>query len=125
MRSVICRQPSGTRAARHRATRSTRMSRSVRCPRRVALLVERRYRARPQPAGPHAALRAAGHDVTEIVTDPRPDGLAPDWTTFDVVVARGRGPELLTLLAAAADAGCTTLNTATAIASVVKRRRWG
>lgn len=125
MRSGICRQPSAGRAARNGARPTARLFRSARVrPRRVALLVEQRYRAQPQPAGLHAALVGAGHEVTEIVTDPMV-GPGPDWTAFDVVVARGRGRQLLHLLAGAARAGCPTLNTARAIGSVIDKDTMG
>jgi ribosomal protein S6--L-glutamate ligase len=114
------------RAARRGGRPSARGSRAGRYrPRRVALLVEQRYRAQPQPRGLHAALLDAGHEVTEIVTDPAPGSLVPNWAAFDVVVARGRGRQLLHLLAGAARTGCPTLNPATAIESVIDKATMG
>ena len=95
-------------------------------PRRVALLVERRYLSQAQPAALRAALLAAGHEVTVLVTDPVPAGMSTsNWLAFDVVVARGRGPQLLALLGAAAAAGRPAVNTATAIGAVVDKAAMG
>ncbi len=88
--------------------------------------MERRYRAQAQPAGLHTALLAAGHEVTVLVTDPVPAGQErPDWSAYDVVVARGRGPQLLAQLSAAAEDGVATLNSAAAVASVVDKASMG
>jgi glutathione synthase/RimK-type ligase-like ATP-grasp enzyme len=86
----------------------------------VAVLVEGRYRAQRQPRGLIDALRRRGH-VARVI-DPRETvQRAGDdaWLrNVDLVVARGRSWELLTLLSSAEEAGVPVMNRRQAISSV-------
>lgn len=99
---------------------------AVRTSQRVAVLVERRYLTQAQPAGLRAELVARGHEVGTIVTDPMAGPRrVPDWSAYDVVVARGRGRQLLALLASAEAAGLPVVNSASAVRSVVDKAAMG
>jgi ribosomal protein S6--L-glutamate ligase len=92
----------------------------------VAVLVERRYLTQSQPAGLRAELVARGHEVGTVVTDPMAGPRrVPDWSAYDVVVARGRGRQLLALLTSAEAAGLPVVNSATAVRSVVDKAVMG
>jgi RimK family alpha-L-glutamate ligase len=102
---------------------SARLFARAPAPLHCGVLAEARYLEQSQPRGLIDALAAQGHRVSVVdtaagvlnVDDPRwLDGL-------DVVVARGRSPELLARLAAAEAAGIPTPNRRRAIASVLDK----
>jgi ribosomal protein S6--L-glutamate ligase len=86
----------------------------------VGVLVEKRYLAQRQPRGLVDALEARGRDVR--VVDPgESTWVAGDdrWLQdLDIVVARGRSWDLLSLLAAAESYGLPSLNSRAAIGAV-------
>lgn len=90
-------------------------------PLRIAVLAEPRYLAQNQPQGLCAALHAAGQAVT-LVDAGVGAGVATaagsDFDDFDLIVARGRSPGVLGLLARAEACGKPTLNRRAAIAAV-------
>lgn len=87
---------------------------------RIGILAEKRYLSQAQPAGLLAALEAAGHEA--VLADPQASAYALDdgaWTgKLDLVVARGRSSQLLSLLGWAEARGLRTVNRRSAIASV-------
>jgi ribosomal protein S6--L-glutamate ligase len=86
----------------------------------VALLVEKRYLAQRQPVGLAVELRRRGCTVEMI--DPGATALSltdPGWLEgFDVCVARGRSPAVLSALLVAERHGIPTINRQSAIAAV-------
>jgi ribosomal protein S6--L-glutamate ligase len=94
---------------------------------RVAVLVERRYLAQPQPAGLSRLLRSRGFEVDVLVPgDETAVRNLPDrWHRYDAVVARGRSPELLDLLAGAERAGVPTVNGAASVRRVLDKGSMG
>jgi glutathione synthase/RimK-type ligase-like ATP-grasp enzyme len=85
---------------------------------RIAIAVEPRYLDQRQPAGFAAALVRAGHPAT--LLDPEAPG---QLSEIDLLIARGRSPALLDLLARAEAAGIPTLNRRAAIAAVLDKSR--
>lgn len=94
-----------------------------RAPLHCGVLAEGRYLAQAQPRGLMQALAADGHRVTLIdsgaaVLDVGDGAWLDD---LDVLVARGRSPELLARLGLAEEAGIPTPNQRRAIASVLDK----
>ena len=82
---------------------------------RVGVVVEDRYRAQAQPRGMVAALRThAGINVVDV-------GSTDDLDRCDVLVARGRSEAVISLLAAAEDRGLRTVNSSSAVRSVLDK----
>lgn len=89
----------------------------------VGLLVERRYLSQPEPRGLLSALRARGHSVAVIDDQVSVREMERRCDELQIVVARGRSPSLLSLLARAEDSGIPVVNTARAIADVRDKGR--
>jgi ribosomal protein S6--L-glutamate ligase len=85
----------------------------------VGILSERRYLAQRQPAALDAMLRARGAQVRLAISgDSR---IADLLAGCDLVVARGRSPELLDTLGALEARGVSVMNRPAAIASVLDK----
>lgn len=78
----------------------------------IGVVAEAHYRALGQPAALVEALRAAGYPPVILDPDRSDDARA---TKVDVIVARGRSPTLLSLLARAEGKGVRTINRCAAI----------
>jgi ribosomal protein S6--L-glutamate ligase len=105
-------------SANERYAMRARGERSLHC----RVLTERRYLSQAQPRGLLRALAAAGHHVT--LCDPQDallDLSESHWLDVDLVVARGRSTDLLARLSAAEAAGVPTLNSRSAIESVLDK----
>jgi len=106
---------------------STARLRQAEGPAHCCILVERRYLRQAQPAGLLRALALDGWRVS--LAEPEHSALDMAdgrWLDgVDLVVARGRSTGLLTWLAAAEAAGVPTLNTRTAITSVLDKAHMG
>ncbi|HET7784638.1 MAG TPA: hypothetical protein VFL36_01585 [Myxococcales bacterium] len=89
---------------------------------RIAVAAEPRYLTQPQPAGLAGALCRAGHPAT--VLDPL-DPRTLSLPGIDLLIARGRSPELLDLLDRAECLGIATINKREAILSVMDKARMG
>jgi ribosomal protein S6--L-glutamate ligase len=87
---------------------------------RIAIAMERRYLAQPQPAGLAVALAIAGH--APILLDPETSGGAC-LREMDLLVVRGRSPALLDLLELAESLEVPVVNRRSAIASVLDKAR--
>ena len=87
-------------------------------PLRIAILAEPRYLAQRQPNGLCAALREAGQAVSLVGAGAGGGAAAGDFAGYDLIVARGRSPGVLGLLARAEACGKPTLNRRAAIAAV-------
>jgi ribosomal protein S6--L-glutamate ligase len=81
----------------------------------IGVAAEARYLVQRQPAGLCAALARSGY--VPLILDPNEPAGAP-LEVIDLIVARGRSPQLLSLLARAEGLGVRTLNRCAAIASV-------
>jgi ribosomal protein S6--L-glutamate ligase len=82
---------------------------------RLAVVAESYFQSRQQPAGLCSALEHAGHKP--LILDPdAPAGSAVE--EIDLLVARGRSPSLLTLVARAEGRGVRTINRCSAIVAV-------
>lgn len=94
-----------------------------RAPLHCGVLAEGRYLAQAQPRGLMQALAAEGHRVILIDSGAASLDLRDgNWLQgLDMLVARGRSPELLARLALAEEAGLPTANRRSAIASVVDK----
>ena len=88
--------------------------------RRIAIVSELRYLAQRQPAGLRAALTRCGH--VPLVIDPHHDAAIP-LESMALLIARGRSPAVLDLLARAERAGVRTINRRSAIAAVHDKAR--
>jgi glutathione synthase/RimK-type ligase-like ATP-grasp enzyme len=102
---------------------ASRVFASTPAPLHCGVLAETRYLEQAQPRGLIDALAAAGHRVS--VLDTAAGALSVDdagWLSgLDVVVARGRSPELLARLAVAETFGVPTPNRRRAIAAVLDK----
>ncbi|MDQ3770719.1 MAG: ATP-grasp domain-containing protein [Actinomycetota bacterium] len=89
----------------------------------VGVFVEARYRTQTQPAGLTGALQARGHRVRLIEADEAGFRVGDvKWMDqLDVVVARGRSPQLLALVGWAERIGMPTINRRDAIARVLNK----
>jgi glutathione synthase/RimK-type ligase-like ATP-grasp enzyme len=87
---------------------------------RIGILVEKRYLAQAQPNGLILALRSAGHEA--LCLDPETSAYALEdgrWIeNLDLIVARGRSFQLLSMLGWAEGRGARTINRRAAIAAV-------
>lgn len=87
---------------------------------RIGILFEKRYLAQAQPAGLISALGAAGHET--VCLDPEASAYALEdgrWIEkLDLIAARGRSCQLLSMLGWAEARGVRTINRRSAIASV-------
>jgi glutathione synthase/RimK-type ligase-like ATP-grasp enzyme len=84
----------------------------------IAVVAESRYVAPHQPWGLCAALVRAGY--TPLILNPE-DPAGPPLENIDLIVARGRSPRLLSLLARAEGLGVRTVNRCSAIVSARDR----
>jgi len=89
---------------------------------RIAVAAEPRYLTQAQPAGLAGALCRAGHPAT--VLDPL-DPRTLSLSGLDLLIARGRSPELLDLLDRAECLGIATINKREAILAVMDKARMG
>lgn len=89
----------------------------------VGVLVEGRYLKQTQPAGLASALGSTGATVRTLMVERTSVDLCDGrWCEgLDVIVARGRSPELLAALRAAQERGLPVVNSAAAIQSVVDK----
>lgn len=87
-------------------------------PLRIAVLVEPRYLAQPQPLGMSTALSAAGHEVALFDAPVHDLTRAADLEGYDLVVARGRSWSVLARLARAEAGGMPVINSRRSIAAV-------
>lgn len=83
---------------------------------RIAIAAEARYFTHRQPAALGLALLAAGHEADFL--DPTSRAPLPD---LDLLVVRGRSPEIFALLERAEAKGIRTINRRAAIAAVVDK----
>jgi len=83
---------------------------------RIAIAAEARYFTQRQPAALGLALLAAGHEADFL--DPTSRAPLPD---LDLLVVRGRSPEIFALLERAEAKGIRTTNRRAAIAAVVDK----
>src|SRR4051812_20147379 len=98
-----------------------RHSRKTNSPRpRIAIAAELRYFTHPQPAALGLALLAAGPEAQSL----DPTSRAP-MTDLDLLVVRGRSPEIFALLERAEAKGIRTTNRRAAIAAVVDKSSMG
>ena len=90
---------------------------------RILVLVERRYLTQDQPSGLCSALRERGHQVAVVDLGRSGHRLGdPSWMEgVDLVVARGRSPQLLSLVGWAQACGLPVINSSQAIAGVVNK----
>src|SRR3954467_10949491 len=90
-----------------------RRSRAAASPRpRIAIAAEARYFTHRQPAALGLALLAAGHEAEFL--DPASRAPLPD---LDLLIVRGRSPEIFDLLDRAEARGIRTMNRRAAIAA--------
>ncbi|MFL5417267.1 MAG: RimK family alpha-L-glutamate ligase [Myxococcales bacterium] len=87
---------------------------------RIAIAAELRYFTHRQPAALGLALLAAGHEAEFL--DPTSRAPLPD---LDLLVVRGRSPEIFALLERAEAKGIRTTNRRAAIAAVVDKSSMG
>ena len=83
---------------------------------RIAIAAEARYFTQRQPAALGLALLAAGHEADFL--DPTSRAPLPD---LDLLIVRGRSPEIFDLLERAEANGIRTINRRSAIAAVVDK----
>ena len=103
--------------------KSVRRNPATDAPLQIGIVVEQRYLSQEQPAGLIAAMRARNHLIT--VVNPQTEAYKmPDdeeWTQFQLILARGRSPALISLMLWAEHGGVQTINRGTAIQAVLNK----